>query len=147
LASICGILDQYAGQTKTLATPLLRRARDGSAQKTPPVCRIGHSRFVLGMSHMTTRKNWAGWFGTLDRAGAEKLERAALAEIVSQQHGIPGWWSQTITVEYERARSTRQRRTRPGGAPRARVGGQGGGEDPDRSGRDQAGGRAGKETS
>jgi hypothetical protein len=56
-----------------------------------------------------TKKDWAGWFGTLDRAGADKLAHAAIAEILSQQHGIPGWWSQTITVEYERARGLRAR--------------------------------------
>jgi hypothetical protein len=54
-----------------------------------------------------TGKDWAGWFAALDRAGAEKLGHKAIAVMLSEQHGVPGWWSQMITVEYERARGLR----------------------------------------
>lgn len=54
-----------------------------------------------------TGKDWAGWFGTLDRAGAAKLDHRDIAALLSKKHGVPGWWSQMVTVEYERARGRR----------------------------------------
>jgi hypothetical protein len=56
-----------------------------------------------------TGKDWAGWFGALDEAGAARLDHGAIAEILSDKHGIPGWWCQMVTVEYERARGLRVR--------------------------------------
>jgi len=56
-----------------------------------------------------TGKDWAGWFRVLDRAGAAKLEHAAIAALLSNEHRVPGWWCQMVTVEYERARGKRTR--------------------------------------
>jgi hypothetical protein len=56
-----------------------------------------------------TGKDWAGWFGALDRVGAAKLEHGAIAKILSEEHGMPSWWCQMVTVEYERARGLRVR--------------------------------------
>jgi len=56
-----------------------------------------------------TGKDWAGWFGALDKAGAAKLDHRAITDILSEKHGIPGWWCQMVTVEYERARGLRVR--------------------------------------
>ena len=56
-----------------------------------------------------TGKDWSGWFGWLDKAGAAKLEHKAIARWLSVNHGIPGWWCQMITVEYERVRGLRAR--------------------------------------
>jgi hypothetical protein len=56
-----------------------------------------------------TGKDWADWFGTLDAAGATQLKHADIATLIADQFGIPGWWSQMLTVEYERARGMRLR--------------------------------------
>lgn len=56
-----------------------------------------------------TGKTWAGWFGALDKAGAVKLNHTAIASMLSEIHGLPGWWCQMVTVEYERARGLRTR--------------------------------------
>jgi hypothetical protein len=56
-----------------------------------------------------TGKDWAGWFGTLDKAGAAKLKHPQIAQLLHEKHGVPGWWSQMVTVEYERARGLRVR--------------------------------------
>ena len=55
-----------------------------------------------------TGKNWAGWFSMLDEAGAAKLAHKDIVAILHGKHGIPGWWSQMVTVEYERARGLRE---------------------------------------
>jgi hypothetical protein len=69
--------------------------------------------YVPSMSDATvkarTGKDWAGWFGALDAAGAAKLDHGGIAEIVSATRSIPGWWCQMVTVEYERARGLRAR--------------------------------------
>ena len=56
-----------------------------------------------------TEKNWAGWFGALDTAGAARLDHQAIARVLSEKHGLSGWWCQMVTVEYERARGLRVR--------------------------------------
>src|SRR5262245_50842395 len=56
-----------------------------------------------------TGRDWAGRCGLLDKAGAAKLDHTAIANRLHTKHGIPGWWCQMVTVEYERARGLRQR--------------------------------------
>jgi hypothetical protein len=56
-----------------------------------------------------TGKDWAGWFGALDKAGAAKLKHPQIAQLLHKQHGVPGWWCQMVTVEYELARGLRVR--------------------------------------
>jgi hypothetical protein len=54
-----------------------------------------------------TGMNWRGWFELLDDAGARKLGHKAIAQTLAAKHGVPGWWAQMLTVEYERARGLR----------------------------------------
>ena len=56
-----------------------------------------------------TGKDWAGWFGALDKAGAAKLDHPAIARLLSEKHRVPSWWCQMVTVEYERSRGLRDR--------------------------------------
>ena len=56
-----------------------------------------------------TGKEWAGWFTALDDAGAAELDHPAIARFLSEQHDLPGWWCQCITVNYEQARGRRVR--------------------------------------
>jgi hypothetical protein len=56
-----------------------------------------------------TGKTWNQWFDWLDRAEAVKLKHSEIAALVQEKHGLPGWWSQNVTVEYERARGLRER--------------------------------------
>ena len=69
--------------------------------------------YVPGMSDTAvkakTGKDWAGWFGALDKAGAAKLRHPQIARLLHEKHGMPGWWCQMVTVEYELARGLRVR--------------------------------------
>jgi len=56
-----------------------------------------------------TGKDWAAWFATLDRAGAAQLPHREIAQILARRHRVPGWWSQMVSVEYERSRGLRAR--------------------------------------
>ncbi|HEY8537792.1 MAG TPA: hypothetical protein VIL28_02930 [Steroidobacteraceae bacterium] len=55
-----------------------------------------------------TGKVWKSWFAALDRADAQKLAHKEIAKLLATRHGVSGWWSQMITVEYERARGLRE---------------------------------------
>jgi hypothetical protein len=56
-----------------------------------------------------TGKDWKGWFDLLDKVGVSTLGHRAIAELLWKKHGVSGWWSQMVTVEYERARGLRVR--------------------------------------
>ncbi|HEX5720635.1 MAG TPA: DUF4287 domain-containing protein, partial [Thermoanaerobaculia bacterium] len=48
------------------------------------------------------------WFGVLDAFGGTTQGHTAMAAHLYNEHGIPGWHSQGITVAYERARGLRE---------------------------------------
>ena len=54
-----------------------------------------------------TGKGHAEWFALLDAWGATTHTHTEIARWLSETHGVPGWWTQNITVNYERARGMR----------------------------------------
>jgi hypothetical protein len=62
-----------------------------------------------------TGRTWSGWFGLLDKAGAKKLTHGAIAGLLVDKHGVPGWWSQMVTVEYELSRGLREQHQKSDG--------------------------------
>ena len=54
-----------------------------------------------------TGKDLAHWFGVLDRFGAVEKGHSAAARHLNADHGVDGWYSQGITVAYERERGVR----------------------------------------
>ena len=55
-----------------------------------------------------TGRNWDEWLEVLDQAGAMKRTHTEIARWLTDQQGVPGWWAQSITVGYERARGLRE---------------------------------------
>jgi hypothetical protein len=72
-----------------------------------------------GMSDAAVKKatgrDWAEWVATLDAAKANEKPHREIAEYVSSL-GTPDWWSQMVTVGYERVRGLRDKGQRRGGA-------------------------------
>ena len=54
-----------------------------------------------------TGKDWQAWLAILDRWGARERTHQQIVAFLSDEHGVPGWWRQTITNGYERARGMR----------------------------------------
>jgi hypothetical protein len=54
-----------------------------------------------------TGKKWDQWFAILDRSGARTKKHTEIARFLVEERGVPGWWAQSITVWYERARGMR----------------------------------------
>ena len=55
-----------------------------------------------------TGRDWAEWLKLLDKAGAKTMPHKEIAALVSEKFGAPPWWSQMVTVTYERERGLRE---------------------------------------
>jgi len=62
-----------------------------------------------------TGKGWDEWFRILDARGAVDRPHGEITRYLIEEHGVPGWWSQAVTVGYERARGLRAVYQGPGG--------------------------------
>jgi hypothetical protein len=75
---------------------------------------------VAGMSDAKIKAQtgctWDRWVHALDRRGAEKMSHREIAAIVSEKYKIDGWWSQAVTVGYERIKGLRARGQRRDGS-------------------------------
>ena len=73
---------------------------------------------LAGMSDASVRKatgkTWAEWVRQLDEAGSASKPHRDIARFVHSL-GTPDWWSQTVTVGYERIRGLRDKGQRRGG--------------------------------
>jgi hypothetical protein len=74
---------------------------------------------LAGMSDAPVRRNtgrgWAEWVETLDAIQAAGKPHREIAEYVASL-GTPDWWSQTVTVGYERIRGLREKGQRREGS-------------------------------
>jgi hypothetical protein len=55
-----------------------------------------------------TGRPYSEWFAELDAWGAVDVAHKEIAAGLMAERGVPGWWAQNITVEYERARGLRE---------------------------------------
>ena len=58
---------------------------------------------------------WERWVHALDRKGAERMAHRDIVALVSEKYKVDGWWSQTVTVGYERIKGLRARGQRRDG--------------------------------
>jgi hypothetical protein len=62
-----------------------------------------------------TGRGWQAWFETLDAWEAASRSHTEIARWLREEQGVDGWYSQSITVGYERARGLRAPGERPDG--------------------------------
>jgi uncharacterized protein YndB with AHSA1/START domain len=60
--------------------------------------------------------DWAEWVRRLDAFGGMEMPHRATAEHVKSAYGVPDWWTQAVTVGYERIRGLRAIGQRRGGS-------------------------------
>jgi hypothetical protein len=74
---------------------------------------------LAGMSDAVIKERtgcpWERWVKTLDALGAEKMSHRDIAALVSEKFKVPSWWTQTVTVGYERIKGLRARGQRRDG--------------------------------
>jgi hypothetical protein len=87
--------------------------RDGASPPLPPrVAEPGVSEAAIVKG---TGQGWDHWFRVLDDWDATSRSHTEIARHVNHEHGVDGWWAQSVTVGYERARGMRARNERPDG--------------------------------
>jgi uncharacterized protein YndB with AHSA1/START domain len=77
-----------------------------SARRAPARGSISEASVVKA-----TGEGWAHWNGVLDRwarGSASGWSHRDAAAHLEEEHGVPPWWGQMVTVGYERARGIRE---------------------------------------
>ena len=79
---------------------------------------IKHGRISDEAVKKATGRTWTQWFAILDKVGAKKMRHIDIARMLNTKYldasrstnvaTSSGWWSQMVTVEYERARGLRK---------------------------------------
>lgn len=84
----------------------------------PPAPPPDYAR-LAGMSDATieakTGCTWERWVRALDHVGAHEWSHRAIADHVHERYKVPGWWTQAVTVGYERIKGVRAIGQRRGG--------------------------------
>jgi len=62
---------------------------------------------------------WERWVYALDRRGAGQMSHGEIAALVNEKYKVDGWWSQMVTVGYERIKGLRARGQRLDGTSEA----------------------------
>ena len=74
---------------------------------------------LAGMSDEAVKKatgcDWAKWVRALDAFEMYERPHREIAEWVKEKYKTPDWWTQTVTVGYERIKGLRERGQRRGG--------------------------------
>ena len=91
------------GESYTAARRMLIAAGDRPAAEQPFEPWIAEAKMVEA-----TGRGWQQWFALMDDWGATSRSHTEMARWLVEEHGVPGWWAQSVTVGYERARGLRQ---------------------------------------
>lgn len=62
-----------------------------------------------------TGRTYEEWISILERWGARERKYGQTVRFLVDEHGLEGWWAQTITNVYERSQGLRQKHQRPDG--------------------------------
>lgn len=104
---------QKTGEAYTTARLHIVRNKEKAAEPPPNYAEMA------GMSDEAVKKatgrDWAEWVKTLDSVQASDKPHREIAQYVSSL-GTPDWWSQGVTVGYERIRGLREKGQRRGGS-------------------------------
>jgi len=118
---------EKTGESYTTARFQLLKQPDGAPglPPAPDFSATGQTRRapdfakLAGMSDAAVKNatgcTWEKWVAALDYAGAAKMSHRAIADYVHTTYKVPSWWTQTVTVGYERIKGLREIGQRRGG--------------------------------
>ena len=93
----------------TARAHILTKSRNTSKPAAAPAS-IDYAA-LAGMSDQTLKEKtgckWERWVHMLDYHGAEDMRHGEIATLVRQKYKIDSWWSQMVTVGYERIKQRR----------------------------------------
>jgi len=96
------------GESYTTARQQLATRRE---RRTEPPVDLSPALELASDEKMTaaTGHGWQHWLTILDQWGARERTHGEIASHLSSEHGVPGWWTQSITNGYERTRGMRRK--------------------------------------
>lgn len=105
---------QKTGEAYTAARRQLLSHKQNPPTAAPPAAASpappDYAR-LAGMSDSAVKArtgcDWSRWVYALDRAGASAWSHREIAAHVQRSYKLTGWWSQTVTVGYERIKGLR----------------------------------------
>lgn len=103
---------QKTGEAYTAArAQILRKpARPLTAPLAAPAPKPDYEK-LTAMSNAAiagkTGKTWEQWVEALDWHGAAKLKHRDIAALARKEFNVPDWWTQAVTVGYERIKGLR----------------------------------------
>jgi hypothetical protein len=105
------------GESYTAArAQVLRKAEPPAPEPlTAPTVDAGLLSTTAEAILKATGRAHGDWFATLDAWGAVDRKHPEIAAWLQADHGVSGWWAQSITVDYERARGLRAIHQNSGG--------------------------------
>jgi len=101
---------------------VIKKPKTATASKAAPTATSKTVDYaaLAGTSDSTIKTKtgctWERWVHALDQHGAEQMSHREIATLVNTKYKIPGWWSQTVTVGYERIKGLRARGQRRDGS-------------------------------
>jgi hypothetical protein len=101
-----------ASLLKRHVTPSISAPADGGPglKTRPPVAKPDYAR-LAGMSDAAIKKatgcDWEKWVFCLDYVGAQDWSHRAIVDHVHTAYKVKDWWTQTVTVGYERIKGLR----------------------------------------
>jgi uncharacterized protein YndB with AHSA1/START domain len=98
------------GESYTAARAILLKKESHPAPASAPAA--PDYATLAGMSDATIKAktgcDWAAWVFALDYSKAESWSHREIAEFVHEKYKVPEWWSQAVTVGYERIKGLRE---------------------------------------
>lgn len=95
------------------------KPRAAASATTAPAATSKDYAEIAGMADSAlkekTGRNWKQWVDVLDRHQAATMPHRDIAVLVNREYEIDGWWSQAVTVGYERIKGLRARGQRRDG--------------------------------
>ena len=105
----------------TARAQIIKKPKSGTAsskRSSVTVPTLDYST-LAGMSNekikAKTGCTWERWVRALDQHGAEKMSHGEIAALVKSKYKVADWWTQTVTVGYERIKGLRARGQRRDG--------------------------------
>jgi hypothetical protein len=94
------------GESYTAARRHVARTRD---RLDDADARLASATELASEAKLTeaTGQGWHAWLAVLDRWGGRRRNHRETVDFLIAQHGVSGWYAQTITNGYERARGIR----------------------------------------
>jgi hypothetical protein len=109
--------ESYTAARRQLVRPTTTVPRLEPAPAPPPA-RPDYAA-LAGMADATIKAktgcDWERWVWALDRVQAHEWPHRAIAEYVREKYAVPDWWTQAVTVGYERIKGIRAIGQRRGG--------------------------------